>query len=180
MVIMSMELYESLNEIECDFPDVPIIENSRLNFTAPDFTHYGALFSKRQKIALLTIFEAINSIGGKAGKFFYDTFLSIVHLGKNTDYRSKSQDNHCPANRLKETNLYYRYIEKLAERWDYISSFRRENDVTKASVCCSDFREFLSSIDGESVDLLLTDPPFGDTAQYFNMHNASIRLSLIR
>lgn len=31
------------------FPDTPIIENSRLNFTAPDFTHYGALFSKRQK-----------------------------------------------------------------------------------------------------------------------------------
>lgn len=150
-----------------DFPDVPIIENSRLNFTAPDFTHYGALFSKRQKIALSTIYEAVGSIGGRAGKFFYDTFLSIVHLGKYTDYRSKSQDNHCPANRLKETNLYYRYIEKLSERWEYISKLRSESDISKAEIAFSDFRDFLGSIERGSIDLILTDPPFGDTAQYF-------------
>ena len=161
------EVRNRLDEIACDFPDVPVIENSRLNFTAPDFTHYGALFSKRQKIALMTICEAIKSIDGDAGKFFYDTFLSIVHLGKYTDYRSKSQDNHCPANRLKETNLYYRYVEKLSKRWEYISRFREEDDVTNAAVQYSDFREFLTTIEKESIDLLLTDPPFGDTAQYF-------------
>lgn len=156
-----------LDEIPFSFPDVEIIENSRLNFTAPDFTHYGALFSKRQKIALTTIYAAIKSIDGNAGKFFFDTFLSIVHLGKYTDYRSKSQDNHCPANRLKETNLYYRYIEKLSERWAYISKLRENNDFTKAEISFADYRDFLSTIPQASVDLLLTDPPFGDTAQYF-------------
>ena len=161
------EVRKRLDRISFDFPDTPIIENSRLNFTAPEFTHYGALFSKRQKIALSTIYEAIQGIEGPAGKFFYDTFLSIVHLGKYTDYRSKSQDNHCPTNRLKETNLYYRYIEKLAERWEYISSLCRENDTTKAVLSCSDFRDFMRSISPKSIDLLLTDPPFGDTAQYF-------------
>ena len=104
-----------LETIKYDFPDVELIENSRLNFTAPEFTHYGALFSIRQKIALSIIYKEINKIEGNAKRFFYDTFLSIIHLGKYTDYRSKSQDNHCPANRLKETNLYYRYIEKLDE-----------------------------------------------------------------
>lgn len=161
------EVRRGLDELECTFPDVPIIENSRLNFTAPDFTHYGSLFSKRQKIALSTIYEAIITIDGRAGKFFYDTFLSTIHLGKYTDYRSKSQDNHCPANRLKETNLYYRYIEKLSERWDYISRMRMRNDMAKADISYQDFRDFLSSVPQESVDLLLTDPPFGDTAQYF-------------
>lgn len=156
-----------LNEMAVEFPDVPIIENSRLNFTAPEFTHYGALFSKRQKIALKTIYDAVKSIDGRAGKFFFETFLSIVHLGKYTDYRSKSQDNHCPANRLKETNLYYRYLEKLSERWAYISKLRDESDTSKATVSCVDFRDFLGSIEQGSVDLLLTDPPFGDTAQYF-------------
>ena len=158
---------KKLDEIDFSFPDVPIIENSRLNFTAPDFTHYGVLFSKRQKIALATIYEAIKSIGGSVGKFFYDTFLSVIHLGKYTDYRSKSQDNHCPANRLKETNLYYRYLEKLSERWDYISRFQERCDTSKADISFLDYRAFLNSIEHGSVDLLLTDPPFGDTAQYF-------------
>ena len=156
-----------LDTITVDFPDVPIIENSRLNFTAPDFTHYGALFSRRQKIALITISKAIKCINGKTGKFFYDTFLSIIHLGKYKDYRSKSQDNHCPANRLKETNLYYEFVEKLSQRWIYISKMRNEIDTSKALVSCLDYRDFLSSIGQDSIDLLLTDPPFGDTAQYF-------------
>lgn len=161
------EVRRSLDNIVVVFPDTPIIENSRLNFTAPDFTHYGALFSKRQKIALATIYAAIQDFTGPVGKFFYDSFLSIVHLGKYTDYRSKSQDNHCPANRLKETNLYYRYIEKLSERWEYISTLQKENNINKAEISCSDFRDFMRLIDRESIDLLLTDPPFGDTAQYF-------------
>lgn len=158
---------KSLSKIKYSFPDNPIIENSRLNFTAPDFTHYGALFSERQKIALATIYEAVRKIDGITGKFFYDTFLSIVHLGKYTDYRSKSQDNHCPANRLKETNLYYRFLEKLSERWDYIERFRDKNDTAHAHLSFTDYRDFLRNAEAGSVDLLLTDPPFGDTAQYF-------------
>lgn len=149
------------------FPDGEIIENPRLNFTAPKFTHYSALFSQRQKIALLTIFDTINQLEGDVYRFFFDTFLSIIHLGKYTDYRSKSQDNHCPQNRLKETNLYYRYLEKLIERWEYLSHFIDNCDTTKAQISFSDYRVFLSGIDNNSIDLVLTDPPFGDTAQYF-------------
>lgn len=161
------QVRQQIENIEVVFPDSQIIENSRLNFTAPNFTHYGALFSKRQKVALVTIYDAVKSMDGKAGKFFYDTFLSIVHLGKYTDYRSKSQDNHCPANRLKETNLYYRYLEKLTERWNYISSLQRKCSTGSAEFSCFDFRDFLKGVNSGSVDLVLTDPPFGDTAQYF-------------
>lgn len=156
-----------INLLNINFPDPPLIENSRLNFTAPDFTHYGALFSKRQKLALLTIYNAINAMDGNVRRFFYDTFLSIVHLGKYTDYRSKSQDNHCPENRLKETNLYYRYLEKLTQRWDYITRFQRENNIKNADVYFEDFRSFLKKMDASSINLILTDPPFGDTVQYF-------------
>lgn len=156
-----------LETIKYDFPDVELIENSRLNFTAPEFTHYGALFSTRQKIALSIIYKEINKIEGNAKRFFYDTFLSIIHLGKYTDYRSKSQDNHCPANRLKETNLYYRYIEKLDERWRYLNDFKNKSNDTDIEISFKDFRDFFESIDDGSIDLVLTDPPFGDTAQYF-------------
>lgn len=100
-------------------------------------------------------------------RFFYDTFLSIIHLGKYTDYRSKSQDNHCPPVCLKETNLYYRYLEKLEERWKYLSDFKNNHSTENVEISFSDYRDFFSEIKDGSVDLVLTDPPFGDTAQYF-------------
>ncbi len=64
-----------LETIKYDFPDVELIENSRLNFTAPEFTHYGALFSIRQKIALSIIYKEINKIEGNAKGSFTTLFF---------------------------------------------------------------------------------------------------------
>ena len=149
----------------CDFPDVQLIENSRLNFTAPQYTSYQNLFSKRQQIALMTLKNAISELPDSTRSFFEDTLISIAHCGKYTDYRSKSQDNHCPENRLKETNLYHRFLEKLSERKSYISSQYFDLDLLEYS--CMDYRRFMHTILPNTVDLLLTDPPYGDNAQYF-------------
>ncbi len=154
-----------VEDMLCNFPDVELIENSRLNFTAPQFTQYKNLFSKRQQIALTTLSEAIQQLPDSTRGFFEDTFVSIIHLGKYTDYRSKSQDNHCPANRLKETNLYHRFLEKLNSRKYYIDVQVFDNNAIKLS--CSDYREFLVKVETASAALLLTDPPYGDNAQYF-------------
>lgn len=159
------EVRLNVEQMPCDFPDVELIENSRLNFTAPQFTQYQNLFSKRQKIALITLKNAIEELPDATRRFFEEAFLSIAHCGKYTDYRSKSQDNHCPANRLKETNLYHRFLEKLEERKQYISTQNFNTDNIEAS--CLDYRTFLRRIFADSVDLLLTDPPYGDNAQYF-------------
>ena len=155
----------SIENIACDFPQVNLIENSRINFTAPYFTQYSNLFSKRQQIALMSLKDAIHSLPESTKSFFEDVFVSIIHYGKYIDYRTKSQDNHCPANRLKESNLFNRFIEKVEERKNYISSQNFNNDLIKYS--CLDFRCFLNRILPNSVDLLLTDPPYGDNAQYF-------------
>ena len=120
----------------CNFPNVELIENSRLNFTAPQYTAYQNLFSKRQQIALMTLKNAIAELPDDTRTFFEDTLISIAHCGKYTDYRSKSQDNHCPENRLLNVNSM-------------------------------DYRRFLRTILPDTVDLLLTDPPYGDNAQYF-------------
>lgn len=149
----------------CDFPDDELIENSRLNFTAPQFTHYKSLFSKRQQIALTTLQKAISHLPDSTRKFFEDTLISMAHCGKYTDYRSKSQDNHCPANRLKETNLYHRFHEKLEERKNYIRA--QQFNLQNIEISCMDFRDFMDGIADTSVSLLLTDPPYGDNAQYF-------------
>jgi len=155
----------NVTQIECEFPNVELIENSRLNFTAPTYAKYENLFSKRQKIALVTMRDAIAQLPNSTRGFFEDTFLSIIHLGKYTDYRSKSQDNHCPDNRLKETNLYHRFLEKLEERKLYIEL--QNFDCSNITLSSRDFREFLRGLEDCSVDLVLTDPPYGDNAQYF-------------
>ena len=44
-----------VESLEDDFPRVELIENSRINFTAPYFTQYENMFSKRQRIALMSL-----------------------------------------------------------------------------------------------------------------------------
>jgi restriction system protein len=151
--------------MKCNFPDVELIENSRINFTSPKFTKYKNLFSKRQQVALIAIQDAIRSLPNKTINFFEDAFLSMLHLGKYIDYRSKSQDNHCPSNRLKETNLYNRFIEKLKERKKYINA--QNYDTSLVTTSNRDYKDFLADIKSDSISLILTDPPYGDNAQYF-------------
>lgn len=156
---------KDVEKMEVDFPDATMLENSRLNFTAPQFTVYSNMFSHRQQVALMAIYHAIEQLDPETKPFFEETFFSIIHLGKYTDYRSKSQDNHCPENRLKETNLYNRFIEKLFLRKKYIEE--QQFDISRVSTSNKDYREFLESIEAGSVKLVLTDPPYGDNAQYF-------------
>ncbi len=109
--------------------------------------------------------DAIARLSPGIRSIFEDTFLSIIHLGKFHDYRSKSQDNHCPPNRLKEPNLYHCFLEKLEQRKRYIA--HQKFDLDKITLSCLDFRDYLHTIDQGSIDLLFTDPPYGDSAQYF-------------
>lgn len=157
----------NLPHSDLPFPEAILIENSRLNFTSPLFTNYSNLFSPRQKKALMYLFDAVSSISDRSCKsFFMDTFLSFIHCAKYTDYRSKSQDNHCPDNRLKETNLYYRFLERLEMRKKYFEALNYDQSMLMAK-SCMDFRDFLATMQGEIFDLVLTDPPYGDSVQYF-------------
>ena len=40
-------------------------------------------------------------------------------------------------------------------------------NLKNANISCRDFRDFFSEIEDGSIDLVLTDPPYGDNAQYF-------------
>lgn len=159
------EVKLTVDRMPVDFPQVKLIENSRLNFTHPDFTTYSSLFSHRQQVALIIIFKEIQLLEQPAASFYFDTFLSIIHLGKYVDYHSKSQDNHCPENRIKETNLYHRFLEALESRKAYIQDQHFDN--THISISNEDYRSFMQKINGSEIGLILTDPPYGDSAQYF-------------
>ena len=159
------EVRLQVESMQCDFPSAELIENSRINFTSPYFTQYGNLFSKRQKVALCTLRDGILSLPSEAQPFFYSVFLAMIHLGKYVDYHSKSQDNHCPDIMLKETNLYHRFRERAEKHHEYLRN--QPYPRTPITVGCLDFRDFLASVDDGQVSLLMTDPPYGDNAQYF-------------
>ncbi|EHL04971.1 restriction endonuclease [Desulfitobacterium hafniense DP7] len=160
-----------LNTIKAEaviFPNNPLIENSRINFTAPDFILYGNLFPHRSKLVLIRLRDAIGKLSiNSVREFFYDAFLSILQLAKYTDYRSKSQDPHCPPKMLKETNLYHRLVEKINQRFIYLSE--QNFDVNKSHLTCTDFRDFINNLQDGEIDLILTDPPYGDSVQYFEL-----------
>lgn len=101
--------------------------------------------------------------------FLEDTFLSILPQAKYKDYRSKSQDLHCPDIQLREVNLLYRFKEQIKIRFERLSTytFLGQRSDTSTQIQCEDFRSFLQNIPRESVSLILTDPPWTDGNAYF-------------
>jgi restriction system protein len=99
-----------------------------------------------------------------------DAFLSILPQAKYKDYRSKSQDLHCPAKQLREVNLLYRFTDQVNKRYTGLTTFsfsRTAGDATMVPIACEDFREFLEKLEKNSVDLIITDPPWTDGNAYF-------------
>lgn len=162
-----------LEEIKADsIFDFPLIENSRINLSN-NYTVYGALFPHRSKLALKIIWEGIQTLGcGKCEKFFLeDVFLSTLQQAKYTDYRSKSQDLHCPPVMLREVNLLYafqeRYLLRNKELREYSFAQTAQDDFIDNPIKMMDFRDFYRLLEDVSVDLIFTDPPWTDGTAYF-------------
>jgi DNA modification methylase len=151
--------------------DTTLIENSRINLTGP-FTTYGNLFPHRSKLALIRIWQTIEAIAcsPEIKYFLQDAFLSILPQAKFKDYRSKSQDLHCPDIQLREVNIIYRLYEQIDRRKERLTeySFHQEpSPQTPPPISCHDFRDFMASVSNESSDLVFTDPPWLDGNAYF-------------
>ncbi len=150
----------------------PLIENSRINLST-GFTLYGSLFPHRSKLALKIIWEGIQGLNcDQSVKIFLeDIFLSILPQAKYKDYRSKSQDLHCPPVMLREVNLLYAFQEQYnlrnLELRSYSFAQETQNGMVNNPISMLDFRVFFSRIDDASVDLVFTDPPWTDGTAYF-------------
>lgn len=163
---------EALAQIPVDaIFNTTLIENSRINLTG-EFTVYGNLFPHRSKLALERVWRCINSFNcsPEVLDFLQDAFLSILPQAKFKDYRSKSQDLHCPEIQLREVNVIYRFFDQLKRRKERLSQYsfsRSYSATTQLPISCQDFRDFTASINDELVDLILTDPPWLDGNAYF-------------
>ncbi len=149
-----------------------LIENSRINLSK-EFTIYGRLFPHRSKLALVIIWKAIQKLDCSADVrlFLEDVFLSILPQAKYKDYRSKSQDLHCPTEKLREVNLLYVYREqydiRLKGLQQYTFQVGQKGKLSTRPIEIQDFRDFLKSKSNGSVGLILTDPPWTDGTAYF-------------
>jgi len=150
--------------------DAALIENSRINLSS-NFTVYRNLFPKRSMLALdimWNVIERLNS-SDKTKLFLQDVFLSILPQAKFKDYRSKSQDLHCPRIQLREVNLLYAFQDQYRKRLNGLKSytFATSSSTSTNPISCVDFRDFLGRLGDGSVDLVFTDPPWADGTAYF-------------
>lgn len=143
----------------------PLIENARINLSR-SFLTYGHLFPLRSKVALTILWEGIQNLNTSEDvrRYLEDVVLSIMNQAKFKDYRSKSQDLHCPPEQLREVNILFRFWDQETKRRKELQRFGFSG---AAPIACLDFREFLAGLDEGSVDLVLTDPPWGDGNPYF-------------
>lgn len=145
-----------------------LIENSRINLSS-EFTIYKKLFPHRSMLALDILWTAIDRLETEEINklFLVDVFLSIIPQAKYKDYRSKSQDLHCPKVQLREVNLLYRFHDQFEIRLKGLENYNFPNRYESLPIQCKDFRNFLASISDNEVHLFFTDPPWGDGNAYF-------------
>ncbi|GHT68836.1 hypothetical protein FACS1894110_17240 [Spirochaetia bacterium] len=157
---------EEINSQNIDFPKDILIENSRINLSGK-FVHYENLFPIRSQIVLKILWNAIQRIDcNERIKFFIENaFLSILPLAKFKDYRSKSQDLHCPPIQLRESNILNSFINSFSKRLETLYSYNINDN--KINYQCIDYRDLLDSLAKCSVDLIITDPPWNDGNAYF-------------
>lgn len=146
---------------------VKLIENSRINLSR-EFLVYESLFPKRSRVVTSYIWKELKKfiIDDKSKLFIENTFLSILPLAKYKDYRSKSQDLHCPPEKLRETNILNSFIKQFNKRLETLYDYQL-NSYPNINFGLMDFREYLSTLEQNSIDLFITDPPWHDGNAYF-------------
>jgi restriction system protein len=158
---------DEIDKKEENFPSYTFIENSRINLSK-QYLDYSSLFPKRSRLVLTYLWQTLaESKISKESKFFIEnTILSILPLSKFKDYRSKSQDLHCPPVKLRESNILNALIKQFNKRRTTFYGYEI-NNPSKLIYKCSDYRDFLRSIKKDSIDLIITDPPWNDGNAYF-------------
>lgn len=161
------DVIDEIDSLNVNFPQFRFIENSRINL-GKEFLDYQNLFPKRSQVIASILWEEINKLNSSDNvvEFLQCTFLSIIPLMKYKDYRSKSQDLHCPPEKLRETNILNAYIKQFEKRFKTLYAYNL-NDAKNVNLSNADFRDFLCELKTESVDLVITDPPWHDGSAYF-------------
>lgn len=166
---------EQIQNIKVDkFPTDTYFVNSRINITASTGAHkYDAIFTHRNKIALLILQEEISKLNqGKEKEFFEQVLVSTLSLARIAMYGSS-------------TDILYHVINESAQDmnvWELFESrfkkfcrFKNEYDFAqttdfskgkKYSVVNDDYFRYLKENSQIIADAIITDFPYTDQVPY--------------
>jgi 16S rRNA G966 N2-methylase RsmD len=162
------------SDIELVFPDKLFPEKFyKDRFSYKGIKSVSDMFSDRNLNALVTLWSAINSLGEDRRKPFLLVFSNtLLHVSKlkSQQVRPLSVNNYwLPEDRIEE-NVWWRFCERFARFLNAKESIERELSRRLPAQCNFEILNQscfeLAQIESNSIDYVLTDPPYGEAIQY--------------
>lgn len=172
---IDMQKIESLKSIDTSrFPHTQYIENSRINITASTGAdYYDRIFTTRNKIALLSIQDAILKLPASKEKDFLEQVLvSCLSLARIAMYGSSTDIlYHVVTHGAQEMNVWMLFRQKYKNFLRFKEDFEdiQTNDITcneKYKFYNLNYKEFLYSNPHLLFDMVYTDFPYTDQVPY--------------
>ena len=174
-----LEKIKQLEEVDTSrFPQVEYIENSRINITASTGANqYDRIFTQRNKIALLKLQEAIDTIPhGKERDFLQHVLVASLSLARIAMYGSSTDIlYHVVPHSAQEMNVWLIFQKK----YDNFVRFKNQNphilvddieDNAKYHIYNCDYKAFLDNNPDLLFDMVYTDFPYTDQVPYLERH----------
>lgn len=166
---------EELSSIDTSkFPNDNYIVNSRINITASTGADkFSAIFTKRNKIALLTIQEAITSLPiSKEKDLLQQVLVATLSLARIAMYGSSTDIlYHVLHEGAQDMNVWslfelkYANFLKFKTKYDYVQVNDFSNNP-KYSIIQGDYYNYLKENSGLKFDGIFTDFPYTDQVPY--------------
>ncbi|NHI93248.1 MAG: hypothetical protein EAX96_12180 [Candidatus Lokiarchaeota archaeon] len=179
---------ELINEIEkinwkSKINNVKFIQNSRINVSKN--MYLMDFFTKRNFLALSSLIDEINSLSACAEREFLKFIFSST-LRKTSKLISTkgglSLGFWIPKKNRKENNVFFQFEKVKDKLWRKKNYLDELNQISKRALNFSELKtnknllikkfnatELIELIEPESIDLIVTDPPYADEVPYFEL-----------
>ena len=170
--IDSKEVKRALSKMASDIFEHKLVSYKNFNYPIPDVTNIDKWFNEVSKCDLAIILHHINQIKDKNFKnFLLLGFSSIVRKVSN----AKNSQQHLCIKKGKKIPEVFPLFEKkinlmMSQMKDYVSEIGDTKHYELPSLYTHDIRKMDKIIDPESVDIIITSPPYGTGSRYTDIN----------
>ena len=170
--IDSKEVKRALSKMASDIFEHKLVSYKNFNYPIPDVTNIDKWFNEVSKCDLAIILHHINQIKDKNFKnFLLLGFSSIVRKVSN----AKNSQQHLCIKKGKKIPEVFPLFEKkinlmMSQMKDYVSEIGDTKQYELPSLYTHDIRKMDKIIDPESVDIIITSPPYGTGSRYTDIN----------
>lgn len=157
-----------------NFPNDKYLVNSRINITESTGAHrYGAIFTNRNKIALLIIQDAISQLPESREKdFLQHVLVAALSLSRVAMYGSSTDIlYHVVNKKAQDMNVWELFCSKYRKFCQFQTEYKYAltdnfSDGTTYSIVNDDYYNYLNNHQNLIFDAILTDFPYTDQVPY--------------